>query len=119
MKDNVALSAMVQIMQDNYKLIQRHFIFIALFNQIVSRVGVLNFKSIKKLKNNIANDAIINSILTKIDESFKILFGYFRVDEKTLLSYLQDEEGYRYRLIISEKISLERIKIRATFNRTS
>jgi hypothetical protein len=87
-----------QEVDNTFKLVMRHYTFAFLFNQIISRVGALDFKSQNKLINNIASDKVIGSALRKIDETFKILFGYFRINENIYLSYLQDENGNRFRV---------------------
>ncbi|WP_447531264.1 hypothetical protein, partial [Legionella pneumophila] len=66
------IHAQAQVVEDNYNLIMRHCTFAYLFNLIVSRVGILDFKSQKALINDIAKDHVISSTLIKIDEAFKI-----------------------------------------------
>lgn len=88
----------------------RHFTFAYLFNLVVSRIGVLDFKSLKALTNNIEKDCVINSTLIKIDEVFKILFGYFKIEDKTFLSYLEDENGDRFKFNIDQQITITKVK---------
>lgn len=99
-----------QEVKDNYNLIMRHYTFAYLFNRIVSRVGILDFKSPKVLINDIAKDPVISATLIKIDEVFKILFGYFKIEDKTFLSYLKDENGYRFKFHIDQQITIAKVK---------
>lgn len=94
---------------NNFNLVMRHYTFAYFFNQLVSRVGILDFKSQKELINGIKNDNVINSTLTKMDEAFKILFGYFKIDDKNFISYLKDENGDRFKIHINDQISIERM----------
>jgi len=96
---------------NNFNLVMRHYTFSYLFNQIVSRIGTLDFKSQQKLINDVGKDNAISSTLIKIDEAFKILFGYFKIDDKNILSYLKDENGDRFKFHINDQISIERVKI--------
>lgn len=95
--------------KDNYELVMRHYTFLYILNHIISRVGFLNFKSQEALINGIAKDATINSFLIKFDKIFKIVFGYFKIDNNTFLSFLQDEHGDRFRLYIGEKIRIDKV----------
>ncbi|BCA93917.1 hypothetical protein TUM19329_02780 [Legionella antarctica] len=104
------ITAYAQEIKDNYNLIMRHFTFAYLFNLIVSRVGVLDFKSQKTLINDIAKDCMISSTLIKIDKVFKILFGYFKITDKTFLSYLEDENGDRFKFNIDQQITITKVK---------
>lgn len=100
----------VQDIENDFNLIMRHYTFVYLFNCIVSRVGVLDFKSQKALINNLKKDHIISPTLRKIDEAFKILFEYFQLEDKTFLSYLEDENRNRFKFHLNEQISIEKVK---------
>lgn len=85
-----------------WDLIGRHFCLTYMLNEIVSRIGVLDFKSREQIKEKIKKDTRINIILKRLDESFKILFGWVKLSDGIFLSYLEDEEGNRYRLIMGD-----------------
>jgi hypothetical protein len=90
-----------------YHQLLRHKTPLYLFNALVSRIGLLNFKSKKALINNVAKDAEINVSLKKFDEVYKILFGYYKINENTLISYMTVEKGHRFKLTFNENITIE------------
>jgi len=94
---------------NTFRLVMRHYTLAFLFHQIASRVGTLDFRSQNQLINEIAKDKSIKSTLIKIDETFKILFAYYRENENNLLSFLRAENGDRFRIQINNnEISVER-----------
>lgn len=93
-----------------YDLRNRHFALPYLFNKLVSRISIMDFKSREDIIKRIANDHEISNNLKKTDEAFKILFGYFKLEENTYLSYLISEKGYRFKIRIDNKVTIERIK---------
>lgn len=93
-----------------YKFVSRHYSLIYLLNKIAIEMSILDFKSIKKLKISLNKNKEIKSYLFKIDGAYKTLFGYFKLDKGFFLSYLKDEDGYRYILDTNQAVSILRTK---------
>lgn len=96
--------------ENAFSMVRRHQIFLHFFNQLVLRIGMLDFKSRDSLVRSIKDNEDIYSVLAKLDESFKILFGYFKLEERIFISYLKTEDGSRFRLKFDdEKVVVEKI----------
>ncbi len=96
--------------QGYHQLVMRHYSLIYLLNNIAIDFSLLNFKSVKKLKSSLKKNQTINSHLLKIDEAYKTLFGYFKLEDHIFLSYLKDDNGDRYILYNDNNISIKRVK---------
>jgi len=57
--------------------------------------------------NYIENSNKITGILEKIDEVFKILFGWFKLGDKEFVSYLRNEKGSHYKLFLEKPPEIE------------
>lgn len=93
----------------NYShLIKRHRYLIYLFNRIIQKIGELDFKSRDGIISYIKNDPFIKKNLEKIDNSFKTFFGWAKLGDNELLSYLEDKNGNRYKLILEKPVKIEK-----------
>lgn len=94
---------------DLYQLLIRHDTILYLFNNIVCHIGSLDFKSREALIKDVSNDSVILASLKKIDEVFKMLFGYFKLEDKVFLSYLKDKNGKRFKIHFNHEITISQI----------
>lgn len=88
----------VRQVEGYHQLIMKHYNLPVFFNKIASIAGDLDFKSKEKLSKALLKNKVISNILNKADETFKTSFGYYQIADDTFISYLQDENGRRYRL---------------------
>ena len=82
-----------------------------MLNEINSLIAVKDFKSRDDLIEAVRRDKQVVTAVQKIEESFKILFGYIELTDNVLLSYLKDEEGFRYQIERDQSnILIERVQ---------
>lgn len=101
-RSEVVLQNQITEVTRNFDLIRRHFTLPYLFNEIVSIVGIYDFKSRNALIKKIKYDRKINEYLNRIDEAFKTLFGWYDLSNNEYLSYLSDETGNRFILRLDQ-----------------
>jgi len=108
--DDVMNHLQVEV-KNKYNLVLRHSTLLYLFNSIISIIGTLDFKSRKKLIKGIQSNGELNDQLKKMNEAFKILFAYYKLKEKVVLSYLISDSDFRFKLtLIDDNMSPERLK---------
>lgn len=112
-QDNVAIAnsklRQIAVLQP---LLARHQVLIHLLNTIIARISTMDFKSLEALSTYVTGDKEILSSLEKMDEVFKILFGYYVISKNVYLSYLTDEYGQKYRLTFgntADRVVIDRI----------
>lgn len=95
----------------NYRdLILRHRCLIYLLNRIIQKIGELDFKSREGIIDYVKNDPFIKENLENIDKSFKMFFGWFKLGDNAWLSYLEDQNGNRYKLLLEKRVKIEKCK---------
>jgi hypothetical protein len=87
----------------HFELFRRHQTLAYLMQKIIALIAVLEFKSQKKLIKDIQKNNHVTDLLKKFDETFKILFGWYRIGNDLFLSYLKDEQGGRYQLSVQNQ----------------
>ena len=82
---------------------QRHYIFQRLFESLMRNFAEFDFKNVKSI-NNFANESAIAKNIRDIDESFRLLFGFYQaIEDKTIWYSYAEEDGKCFKLTFGIK----------------
>ncbi len=97
-KDEEMLAKIQEHISDNNLRIQRHNMLLFFLSKLVGTVASLDFKNKKDLANMRSNRAI-RKVLEKIEESFKMLFAFYKIDNTCYYSYAKDLDGKNFKVM--------------------
>lgn len=94
-------------------LLLRHSVLSYLVHNLLNKLVVIDFKTKKSILKFCQDNTNVIVILNNINESFKILFGFYEVNDKLFYSYAKNEDGNNFKIeIINDEtvcISAEKI----------